>query len=356
MPQTNYFTVDERWDAVCARDARADGAFFFGVATTGVYCRPQCAARRPLRTNVQFFETTERARAAGFRACKRCRPEGRSTADDTLTLVDRACREIEAAETPPTLAELAATAGKSPFHFQRLFKRIVGVSPREYAAAKRDEQLRSALAERERVTDAIFEAGFGSHSRAYELAPAALGMTPAAFRARGRGEMVRFTALPSAFGWIGVAVTARGVASIELGDERAAVCARITERFAQADLTEDDGALEAVIAAIVRYIDRPPEGLALPLDVQGTAFARRVWRALTQIGPGETATYAQIAAAIGQPAAARAVASACAANPVALAIPCHRVVPAKGGPGGYRWGAQRKRALLAAESAHRSRV
>lgn len=351
MTEAIYQTADQRWDAVCARDAGADGAFVFAVSTTGVYCRPQCAARRPLRTNVRFFDTRGAAESAGFRACKRCRPDGLSQADEALALVARACRTIEAAAEPPSLAELAAAVGKSPFYFQRVFKRIVGLSPREYAAAKRQEQLRAALPAHARVTDAIYDAGFGSSSRAYDIAPAALGMTPSAFRDRGRGEAVRYAALSTPYGWVGIAATQRGVAAIELGDDRETVCARIAKRFERADLVHDDTALRGALAAVLDYIERPAAGLALPLDVQGTAFARRVWRALSQIPPGQTATYGEIARAIGQPSAARAVAAACAANPAALAIPCHRVVPASGGTGGYRWGAQRKRALLAGESA-----
>jgi AraC family transcriptional regulator of adaptative response/methylated-DNA-[protein]-cysteine methyltransferase len=343
-------TAAGRWQAVCARDARADGTFVFAVRTTGVFCRPQCAARRPRRENVEFFGTVADARAAGYRACKRCRPEARSIADELVTLVDRACRTIDAAETEPSLAELAAAAGKSPFHFQRTFKRVTGVSPHEYAAAKRVEGLRQALPARERIADAVYDAGFGSSSRAYSLAASTLGMTPSAYAAGGRGERVRFATGRSDLGWIGVALTARGVAAIELGDSREEVSARINERFAAADVAEDHSELQDVLAAILRFVEQPRAGLDLPLDVQGTAFARRVWRALTQLAPGQTATYAQIAAAIGRPGAARAVASACAANPAALAIPCHRVVPASGGSGGYRWGAERKRALLDAES------
>lgn len=351
MIEADPAATERYWEAVCARDARADGTFVFAVRTTGVFCRPQCAARRPRRENVEFFATPEAARAGGYRACKRCRPEGSSPDRDLVALVDRACRTIEAAETMPSLGELAAAAGKSPFYFQRTFKRIVGLTPRDYAAAKRAEGLREALPAQARVADAVYEAGFGSSSRVYSLAASTLGMTPSAFRAKGQGERVRFAAAPSALGWIAVAVTGRGVAAIELGDSREAVCTRIGERFAAADLAEDQSELRAALAAILRYVEQPRAGLDLALDVQGTAFARRVWRALTQLAPGETATYAQIAESIGRPGAARAVASACAANPAALAIPCHRVVPAGGGSGGYRWGAARKRALLDAESA-----
>ena len=345
-----YLTAKDRWDAVCARDAGADGAFVFAVATTGVYCRPQCAARRPLRRNVHFFDTRLAADAAGYRPCKRCRPDGSSAHEATLAVIERACRTIDAAAVAPSLAELAAAAGHSTSHFQRVFTRVVGVSPREYAAAKRDAQLRDALPAQSRVTDAIYEAGFGSSSRAYTVAGQTLGMTPRAFGNRGQGEAVRYTALATPYGWIGVAATDRGVAAIELADDRSTVCAAIAKRFERADLMQDDAALRDIVAAVVRYIERPAAGLTLPLDVQGTAFTRRVWRALIAIPPGQTATYTQIAATIGQPTAARAVAAACAANPVALAVPCHRVVPASGGSGGYRWGPERKRALLAAES------
>jgi AraC family transcriptional regulator of adaptative response/methylated-DNA-[protein]-cysteine methyltransferase len=343
-------TAHERWAAVCARDARADGTFVFAVRTTGVFCRPPCPARRPRRTNVEFFDGADAARAAGYRACKRCKPDGRSTQDELVALVDRACRTIEAAETAPSLAELAAAAGKSPFHFQRVFKRVVGVSPREYAAAKRIEQLRSTLPAHGRVADAMYEAGFGSSSRAYSQAASTLGMTPSVFRAGGRGERVRFAVAESSAGWIAVAATQRGIAAIDLADDRAIACARIQKRFWAADLAEDEAELRDVLDAILHSIEQPVAGLDLPLDVQGTAFSRRVWRALTQLGPGQTATYGQIADAIGRPGAARAVATACAANPVALGIPCHRVVPAGGGSGGYRWGTARKRALLDAES------
>jgi AraC family transcriptional regulator of adaptative response/methylated-DNA-[protein]-cysteine methyltransferase len=339
------------WESVCARDASADGKFVFAVRTTGVFCRPQCAARRPLRENVEFFPTVDAARAAGYRPCKRCRPEGRSREDELVDIVDRACRTLEEAETVPSLAELASAAGKSAFYLQRVFKRIVGVTPREYAAAKRAEGLRQALPARARVVDAVYDAGFGSSSRVYSLAATTLGMTPSAYRAGGEGERIRFASGESALGWVAVAVTARGVAAIELGDSREAVCARITERFARADVIEDRTELQSVLGEILRYIQQPRAGLDLRLDVRGTAFARRVWRALTQLAPGETATYGRIAETIGCPGAARAVASACAANPAALAIPCHRVVPASGGSGGYRWGAARKRALLDAESA-----
>jgi AraC family transcriptional regulator of adaptative response/methylated-DNA-[protein]-cysteine methyltransferase len=348
MNVQQFLTEADRWEAVCARDAAADGAFLFAVRTTGIYCRPHCAARRPLRANVEFFERASEAEACGYRACKRCVPDGVPEAAQ-IALIDAACREIESAEKVPTLAQLAALAGRSPFHFQRLFKRIVGVSPREYGAAKRAEQLRAGLAAQRSVTTAIHDAGFGSSSRAYDIAPRTLGMSPGAYRDRGRGVRMTFAVAQTPLGWIGIAATDRGVAAIELGDARDIVRDRIRDRFAHADLIEDNVSLRDKLDSVLAYIERPSAGLHLPLDVQGTAFQHRVWRALTEIAPGQRASYADVARAIGAPSAARAVATACAANPAALAIPCHRVVRGNGEIGGYRWGEARKRVLLEAE-------
>jgi len=344
----HFLTDDERWDAVCARDVSADSAFRFAVRTTGVYCRPQCAARRPLRENVEFFERGSQAEAAGYRACKRCLPDGVPEAAQ-IALVDAACREIETAERQPTLGELAGRARRSPFYFQRLFKRIVGISPREYGAAKRAEHLRAGLAARHSVTTAIADAGFGSSSRAYDIAPQTLGMSPGTYRERGRGMRIAYAVAPTPLGWIGIAATVHGIAAIELGDDGDAVREGVRARFAHADLREDDAALRSSLETVLAFIERPSAGLQLPLDVQGTAFQRRVWRALTDIQYGQRASYADVARAIGEPGSARAVATACAANPVALAIPCHRVVRADGAIGGYRWGEERKRTLLEAE-------
>jgi AraC family transcriptional regulator of adaptative response/methylated-DNA-[protein]-cysteine methyltransferase len=322
--------------------------FFFAVRTTGVYCRPHCAARRPLRQNVDFFDRASDAETAGYRACKRCVPNGVPEAAQ-ITLVDAACRAIENAEQLPTLGELAARAGRSPAHFQRLFKRIVGVSPREYGVAKRAERLRAGLATQPSVTTAIHDAGFASASRAYDVAPQTLGMPPRTYRDRGRGMRIAYTIARSPLGWVGLAATDRGVAAIELGDDAHAVRARILERFARAELFEDDRLLREKLEAVLAYIKRPQAGLHLPLDVQGTAFQRRVWLALTEIAPGRRASYADVARAIGDPKSARAVATACASNPVARAVPGHRVVRGDGALGGYQWGEERKRTLLEAE-------
>ncbi len=337
MIPTQFGRDDERWDAVCRRDVAADGFFVLAVRTTGIVCRPGCPARRPRRENVEFFATLEAAVAAGFRACKRCKPAGSPPRDELVELVAQACRTIDAAETAPALNELAAAAGKSPFYFARSFKRIVGMTPREYARARRAEQLRGTLPAHRRVSDAMYEAGFGSSSIAYSQAAASLGMAPAVFRAGGRGQRMRVAATSTRLGWVAVARTERGVAAVELGDSGDEVRARIAARFSAADLQEDAVDLGPILAAIVAYIERPARGLDLPLDVAGTAFTRRVWLALTQVRPGQTATYGEIARSVGRPGAARA-------------SPCHRVVPAAGGTGGYRWGADRKRQLLDDES------
>ena len=348
-PAARYVTDAARWQAVCARDAAADGQFYFAVATTGVYCRPNCAARQPRRENVRFFDTVGAAEAAGFRACKRCRPTGRSISETQAEAVRQACRLIDEAETPPPLGTLAEAVGLSPFHFHRVFKATLGVTPKDYAAARRIERLKRELDEGTPVSQAIYGAGYGSSSRLYETTHATLGMTPAAFQRGARGKRIDWTVTPTELGPLLIGATADGVCMIEFGPDEAALEAQLEARFPSAERTRADAALAAHVAAVASYIATPSQGLSLPLDVQGTAFQRRVWRALQAIPPGRTASYGEIAAQLGQPSAARAVARACATNGVALAIPCHRVVGADGRLAGYRWGVERKRALLAAE-------
>jgi AraC family transcriptional regulator, regulatory protein of adaptative response / methylated-DNA-[protein]-cysteine methyltransferase len=343
---------DPRWALVVARDAAADGILYYSVATTGVYCRPSCAARRANPRNVRFHATAAEAEAAGFRPCKRCRPDEPSADARALDLVARACRLIEGAERAPDLATLAAAAGLSPWHFHRVFKRRTGVTPKEYAAAHRETRTRAALASSATVTDAIYEAGFGSSGRFYETAPRLLGMTPTAYRAGGDAATeIRFATATCSLGAILVAATAKGVCAIFLGDDAAALRADLGERFPRAPLVEGDAAFAATVAQVVAFVEAPRLGLDLPLDIRGTAFQQRVWRALTRIPAGTTATYTEIAEAIGAPRAVRAVAAACAANPLAVVVPCHRVVRRDGGLAGYRWGGvPRKKALLARES------
>ncbi len=342
----------ERWRALARRDAAADGRFVYAVKTTGVFCRPSCPSRRPLARNVVYFDTAAAAERAGFRPCRRCRPERElSPRDDTLARLRAACRAIEAAEAPPRLTALAAAAGLSRFHFQRLFKRVVGVTPRELYVAHRRSRFQRALAAGESVDAALYGAGFGSASRVYERAGALLGMSPAAYARGAAGERIRCGFARSALGWVGIAATDRGVCAIELGASRGELAARFAERFARAEVDPANGALSAWLAAVVAFVERPERPLRLPLDVRGTAFQQRVWRALQSLPPGETATYGGLARTVGRPGAARAVARACATNPVALAIPCHRAVAADGSPGGYRWGVRRKRVLLERERA-----
>jgi AraC family transcriptional regulator of adaptative response/methylated-DNA-[protein]-cysteine methyltransferase len=339
------------WTAVENRDATADGSFYYGVRTTGVYCRPACASRRPLRTNTVFFETTAAAEAAGFRACKRCRPADDSAAARHLAAIEKACALLRTSETIPSLGELADAACISRFHFHRVFKQITGVTPREYARSHRLGRLGEKLDSGQPITASIYAAGFGSSSRAYEAAPAGLGMTPGTRRRGGSGETIRFVTVATPLGWALVAATARGICMTALGDNRDSLAAALRERFPRAELVAEDAGLKEWADRIVRFITAPEQNLDLPLDIRGTAFQARVWRALQKIPLGKTASYTEIAARLGQPKAVRAVAQACAANKLALVVPCHRVIRSDGELGGYRWGLERKRALLARERA-----
>jgi len=351
-----YADDDARWRAVVARDEAAEGSFWFSVATTGVYCYPSCAARRPRRENVRFHATRADAERAGFRPCKRCRPDLPPRRVRRAEAVERACRAIERAlesgDQQPTLAALAADAGLSPHHFHRVFKAVAGVTPRAYAAARRAQRVRRGLRDGEGVTAAIHGAGYGSASRFYEQSDALLGMRPGAFAAGGAGVTVRWAVAPCWLGSVLVGATERGVAAILLGDGRGALARELRERLPRATLVEAerDSELARAVERVVALIEAPASGHALPLDVAGTAFQRRVWTALRQLPAGTTTTYGELARALGRPRASRAVARACAANPVAVAIPCHRVVAADGSPGGYRWGVDRKRALLEREA------
>ena len=339
-----------RWRAISARDAAADGAFFYAVTTTGVYCRPTCPSRRPRPEHVRWFDTVEAAERAGFRPCRRCHPERRlSPGDDRRDRVLAACRTIEQAESAPTLAALALDAGLSRFHFQRLFKRVVGVTPRDYHAAQRRKRLQRALGNGTAVDAALYEAGYGSPSRVYERADRLLGMSPGAYRNGAPGAVIRCAYARTALGWLAVAATARGICAIELGATRTELAERIGRRFGRATLVGADPELDAWLAAVAAFVAAPTGRLDLPLDVRGTAFQQRVWHALQAIPSGATLSYGELARRVGMPRGARAVARAVATNPLALAIPCHRVVAADGGIGGYRWGIERKRKLLARE-------
>lgn len=340
---------DARWAAVLARDPSA--AFFYSVRTTGVYCRPACAARLARRENVAFHDTPAQAEAAGFRPCKRCRPTEPPRAEREAALVTAACRAIEAAETPPSLDDLARGANLSPHHFHRLFKAVTGVTPKAYADAHRAERVRQGLAGGAGVTEAIYDAGFNSGGRFYAAADGMLGMTPTRYRRGGQAETIRFAVGDCSLGCVLAAATDKGVCAILLGDDPDALVRDLQDRFPRAELVGGDQAFEAVVGSAIALVENPSAGFDLPLDVRGTAFQQKVWEALRAIQAGRTASYADIAAAVGAPRAVRAVAQACAANALAVAVPCHRVVRTDGALSDYRWGIERKRVLLDREAA-----
>ena len=341
--------TDHAWEAVLSRDRRCDGRFVYAVSSTRVYCRPSCPSRRPTRNHVTFFDSVQRAEAAGYRACLRCRPQS-SAGSEAEERVERSRRYLdEHADEPITLRRLAAQVGLSPFHLQRTFTKLVGLSPRAYQDAKRMERFTASLKRGETVTNATYEAGFGSSSRLYARAHADLGMTPSAFRSGGMGVTLRYTTVLTAVGRMLVAVTERGIAAVSLGDTEAALVTLLHNDYPNAVLRHDKKGLEKHVHCLLKCFNGSAAVDHLPLDVKATAFQRKVWQALQQIPRGQTRSYQEIARAIGQPTAARAVARACAGNPVAVAIPCHRVVRGDGQLAGYRWGLERKQWLLALE-------
>ncbi len=338
-----------RWNAVAAHDRSADGLFVYAVQSTGVYCRPSCPSRRPVRDRVTFFETAAGARAAGFRACRRCRPDGDSGADPWIEKIRRACVYLSNVDGHPSLATLASRLGGSPYHLQRNFRRLVGVTPREYAEACRFRKVKRRLRGGTDVTGAMLDAGYGSSSRFYERAAPKLGMTPSTYRRGGAGMDIRYAIVDSPLGRLLVASTTRGVCAVAMGSSDVELERALAREYPAATVGADAGRLAKWARSILAHLAGRLPRLDLPLDVRATAFQWQVWQALAAIPYGETRTYGDIAAAIGRPRAVRAVARACATNPVALAIPCHRVVSADGTTGGYRWGAARKKTLLASE-------
>jgi AraC family transcriptional regulator of adaptative response/methylated-DNA-[protein]-cysteine methyltransferase len=341
---------DARWAAVVARDRASDGKFLYSVATTGVYCRPSCPARRAKRENVRFHATCSAAQAAGFRPCKRCKPNEPALHQEHAAKVARACRLIETAEEAPNLETLAKAVGLSPYHFHRIFKATAGVTPKAYAVAHRQKRVRKNLKRSYSVTEAIYDAGFSSSGRFYADSSQVLGMTPTAFRTGAPNAEIRFAIGECSLGSILVATSAKGVSAILLGDDPDALARDLQDRFPRARLIGGDQDLKALVAKVVGFVEAPTASLDLPLDVRGTAFQHRVWAALRDIPPGSTASYAEIAKRAGSPGSVRAVAGACAANTLAVAIPCHRVVRSDGTLSGYRWGVARKRALLDREA------
>ena len=350
---TPYVGDETRLAAVRCRDAVADGQFYYSVSTTGVYCNPSCAARPALRRNMAFHNTRAEAERAGFRACKRCRPELPPRAEREADVVAAACRLIEQAEEELSLAGLAAQVGLSPHHFHRLFRRIAGVTPKAYAGAHKQSRVQAQLAAGASVTQAIYEAGFNSPGRFYEVTDDMLGMVPSRYRAGGKGEAIQFAFGGSSLGTVLVAATDRGICAILLGSSKDGLSQDLRARFPNAALNVAEADFSDWVGRVVAMVDHPErnQALGLPLDIRGTAFQRRVWEVLRSIPPGETRSYRDVAARLGNPAAVRAVAGACAANALAVAVPCHRVVASDGRLAGYRWGVERKRELLKREQA-----
>ena len=344
-------SLGDAWDAVLKHDGGCDGLLVYGVTSTGVYCRPSCPSRRPARCHVAFFSSPQEAEAAGFRACLRCRPQS-SDGSKTAQLVERARQYLdEHSDEPVTLKRLAAEVGGSPFYLQRAFKQLIGLSPKEYRDARRIDGFKTSLKRGETVTNATYEAGFGSSSRLYERVNSALGMTPSAFRSGGAGMTLRFTSARTLVGRMLIAMTDRGIATVRLGDTEASLVTSLQRDYPKAILRRDTNGLKSHVRAILHCLTGETGADSLPLDVRATTFQRKVWKALQQIPRGSTRSYREIAGAIGQPTAARAVARACATNPVAVAIPCHRAVREDGRLAGYRWGLQRKKRLLELEQA-----
>ena len=341
---------DARWAAFVARDAAFDGEFFIAVETTGIYCRPSCPAKRAKRENVRFFATVIEAERAGFRPCKRCKPNEPSLVQQHSEKVKEACRLIETAEAEPKLDDLAAAVGLSPYHFHRVFKSALGVTPKAYAAAHRNKRVREELGRSATVTEAIYGAGFNSNGRFYATSSEALGMTPNQFRAGGPDAEIKFAIGESSLGLVLIAASDKGVCAIFFGEDAESLARDLKRQFPRARLVGDDRAFAQLTAKVIGFVEDPRRDLVLPLDIRGTAFQRRVWEALRRIPVGRTATYAEIAQAIGAPKSVRAVGRACGSNPISLAIPCHRVVGSNGSLTGYRGGIERKRALLAKEA------
>ncbi len=343
--------LQNKWEQVIARDARQDGRFVFAVRTTGIYCRPSCPSRRPRRDSVEFYTNPNEAERAGYRACLRCKPTQISKqAQD----VARARQILDNVEGIVTLADLSKRVGVSPFHLQRLFKRATGLSPREYQSARRIRQVKSGLRRGKDVTTALYDAGFGSPSRLYEKASPQLGMTPGEYRRGGAGVSVRYAIVPTSLGRMLVAATERGLCAVRFAETVADLEHDLRSEFPAADLRRDDKGLHEYVSPLLAAIHGDNSTIALPLDIRATAFQQKVWDALKQIPRGETRSYSDVARGMGEPSAVRAVARACAANPVAIAVPCHRVVRSNGDLAGYRWGIDRKKKLLESEDSARA--
>ena len=347
-------TQDELWQAVMARDSKFDGTFVFAVSSTKIYCRPSCPSRRPRRERVSYFRLPQAAEQAGFRACRRCHPKRATSTDPQVAMVQRACRYIEKQdETLVTLADLSEQIGISTFHLQRVFKKVMGITPRQYADACRIGKFKTRVRESGSVAGAMYDAGFSSSSRLYARARSELGMTPATYGRGGRGAVINYTIVPCSLGLLLVAATERGVCAVKLGDSDTVLAADLTREYPSAEIQRADSMLNEPVDKLLNYLSGQRPDLQLPLDIQATAFQWQVWENLRAIPYGETKSYGEVAKAMGRPTAVRAVARACATNPVALVIPCHRVIREDQGLGGYRWGLERKDALLEQEKEHK---
>lgn len=349
---TTYTNEDTRWNAVIGKQAEADGRFVYAVATTGIYCRPSCSSRQPARQNVRFYETSVEAERAGYRACRKCGGQPKGDDDRQMIAVRRACQEIQAAdEQAPSLENLAKATGVSPHHLHRVFKKAMGITPRQYWDSIRLDRLKRNLRSGESVAPALYGAGYGSSSRLYEKSDGQLGMTPASYGRGGAGAVIAYASRPSTLGLVLVGATGKGVCFVALGDDEAALIPELERDFPKAERHRDDDGLGEMLDMVVAHLDGREPNIRLPLDVQATAFQRQVWQALSDIPYGETRSYGELAQAIGKPGAPRAVGRACGSNPVALLVPCHRAIGADGRLTGYRWGVERKQALIEQERA-----
>ncbi|MBD2461153.1 bifunctional DNA-binding transcriptional regulator/O6-methylguanine-DNA methyltransferase Ada [Oscillatoria sp. FACHB-1407] len=346
----SFATESDRWEAIAQRSPNTDGTFFYAVKTTGVYCRPTCSSRRPKRENVLFFESCDAAETAGFRPCKRCSPRSASPQQQQVERIAEVCKQIEVSETLPSLDEMAQMVGLSPYHFHRVFKEIVGITPKQYAIAQRTKRVRQQLQENTTVTQAIYDAGFETSSTFYERSTDLLGMTPSDYQQGASGIDIRYTVQPCWLGWVLVAATPKGICAIAFGDTPETLTTQLQADFPKAQFSEGNAEFQTWVEQVIQLIETPQQTVDLPLDIQGTAFQQQVWQALQTIPPGTTVSYAEVAQRIGKPKSVRAVANACGSNHIAVAIPCHRVVGSDGSLRGYRWGSDRKQALLDKES------
>jgi len=346
----DFRTEAQRWQAVIQRNVQADNKFVYAVTTTLVYCRPTCSSRKPNRKNVCFFDNWQVAEQNGFRPCKRCNPQLSSTSNAKVEIIIQACKMIEKAELEPSLNELADDVGLSPSHFHRIFKKILGITPKQYAIENRLNRMRENLPKSSTITNAVYESGYESSSRFYERATERLGMKPSVYKKGGKGKKIYYAIVPVSLGWVLIAATEKGICRIEFSDTPETLTDSIKAIFPEAELQENSPEFKIFVEKTVKFLEKPNIGMSLPLDIQGTAFQIRVWTELQKIPLGSTVNYGEIAKQIGKPKAARAVAQACAANKIAIAIPCHRVVRSDGDLGGYRWGVNRKQKILEREA------